>query len=78
MARSVKLLGIELAPRIFRIPIAFSVNRSFPISFDWIRENMKHGFEFRTRPWTFEVMGVQTKVTHVVDPDGVQVELIEV
>lgn len=38
----------------------------------------KYGFEFRTPVWTFEVMGVQTKVTHVVDPDGVQIELIEV
>jgi len=38
----------------------------------------KHGFSFRTRPWMFEVMGIQTKVVHVVDPDGVQIELIEV
>ena len=44
-----------------------------------LEENLKkHGFEFRTRPWMFEVMGVQAKVTHAVDPDGVQVELIDV
>jgi len=46
--------------------------------FEKLEENLKkHGFEFRTRPWMFEVMGVETKVTHAVDPDGVQVELIE-
>ncbi len=55
------------------VEVCFSVP-----DFEKLEENLKkHGFEFRTRPWMFEVMGIKTKVTHVVDPDGVQVELIE-
>lgn len=46
--------------------------------FEKLEKNLKkHGFQFRTRPWMFKVMGIETKVTHAVDPDGVQVELIE-
>ncbi len=44
-----------------------------------LEENLKkHGFEFRTPVWTFEVSGYGTKVTHAEDPDGVQVELIQI
>ncbi len=44
-----------------------------------LEENLKkYGFEFRTPVWTFEVGEFGTKVTHAVDPDGVQVELIEI
>ena len=43
-----------------------------------LEENLKkYGFEFRTPVWTFETGGMGIKVTHAVDPDGVQVELIE-
>jgi len=41
------------------------------------------GFKFRTPVWRFSsvvenYVGPEVKITHVVDPDGVQVELIQV
>ena len=42
-------------------------------------ENLeKKGFKCRTPIWYFEAGGMGSKVTHVADPDGVQVELIEI
>ncbi len=41
-------------------------------------ENLeKKGFKCRTPIWYFEAAGMGSKVTHIEDPDGVQVELIE-
>ena len=49
-----------------------------------VEENLvEKGFKFRTPPWLFSNVlnntGIpETKVTHVEDPDGVQVELVQV
>ena len=37
----------------------------------------KKGISFRTPVWVLNVQGVDARITHVVDPDGVQVELIQ-
>ncbi len=37
----------------------------------------KKGIKFRTPVWILNIEGLDVKVTHVVDPDGVQVELIQ-
>ena len=37
----------------------------------------KKGIRFRTPVWVLNVQGVDARITHVVDPDGVQVELIQ-
>jgi len=37
----------------------------------------KKGIRFRTPVWILNIEGLDVKVTHVVDPDGVQVELIQ-
>lgn len=38
----------------------------------------KKGIRFRTPVWILNIEGIDVKVTHVVDPDGVQVELIQI
>jgi len=51
---------------------------------DSVEKNLaRKGFSFRTPPWLFSNVldntGIpETKVTHVEDPDGVQVELVQV
>lgn len=37
----------------------------------------KKGIRFRTPVWILNIEGLDVKVTHVEDPDGVQVELIQ-
>lgn len=44
----------------------------------WVKDLEKKGFKCRTPIWYLEALGRSIPVTHVEDPDGVQVELVQI
>lgn len=87
----IELLGWESPPVRDRPPehLKFSSTGLVEVclivsDLDSVEKNLaRKDFRFRTPPWLFsnvlENAGIpETKVTHVEDPDGVQVELVQV
>lgn len=87
----IELLGWESPPVRERPPehLKFSSTGLVEVclivsDLDSVEKNLaRKGFSFRTPPWLFSNVldntGIpDTKVTHVEDPDGVQVELVQV